>query len=363
MLTHGAPQRWVIDFQKRDLFEARSYPAPFEHLRVRVLPRVTKLAENEKAKTGKSTGQDQQWLKTWWQHFRCRRELIDRIAALPRYMACCEVTKRPIFCFIDSGIRPDHTLEAFVFADDYSFGIIQSDPHWHWFQAKCSKLKGNFRYTPRTVFDTFPWPQAPTREQIAEVAAAAVALRALRQEIMGRLNYSLRALYRTLDDPGTNPLRTTQARLDTAVRAAYAMPKDAAPLAFLLALNLELAAKEKSGDSITPPGLPLLEEECAAFLTDDCLRAAVRRERQQPARGRTFLADSPSMLRLEWYFLRLHFVRLSRHDDDHLQSSGGSRGAARCGRAAGAALEVGRAARGIGDPAQGQARQGSGDRV
>ena len=71
------------------------------------------------------------------------------------------------------------------------------------------------------VFDTFPWPQTPTKGQIAEVAAAAVALRALRREIMGKLGYSLRALYRTLEEPGANPLRDAHARLDTAVRAAY----------------------------------------------------------------------------------------------------------------------------------------------
>ncbi|MGI9089116.1 MAG: DNA methyltransferase [Chthoniobacterales bacterium] len=149
MLTKGAPQRWVIDFQKRDQFEARTYEMPFDHMCTFVLPHVTALAEKEKAKTGKDTGQDQQWLKTWWQHFRCRKELIDRIAKLPRYIACSEVTKRPIFCFVDSSIRPDHTLEAFVLADDYSFGIIQSDLHWIWFRVKCSRLKGDFRYTPR----------------------------------------------------------------------------------------------------------------------------------------------------------------------------------------------------------------------
>ncbi len=273
LLISGAPQRWVIDFQKRDVFEARSFARPFEHVQSYVLPRVTELAEKEKAKSGKSTGQDQGWLKTWWQHFRCRKELIDRIAKLPRYMACCEVTKRPIFCFIDPDIRPDHTLEAFVFADDYSFGVIQSDLHWHWFQAKCSKLKGDSRYTPHSVFDTFPWPQSPTRPQIAEVAAAAVALRGLRRDVMGKLGYSLRQLYRTLEEPGANPLRDAQACLDFAVRAAYGMPAKADPLAFLLELNLTLAAKEKAGEAITPPGLPLPEADRAAFTTTDSVQA------------------------------------------------------------------------------------------
>ncbi len=125
-----------------------------------------------------------------------------------------------------------------------------------------------------TVFDTFPWPQSPTRGQIAEVAAAAVALRALRREVMAAHGWSLRELYRTLDEPGDNPLRTAQARLDTAVRTAYAMSAKTDPLAFLLALNLTLAAKEKAAETIVPPGLPLPEAERASFVTDDCVRIA-----------------------------------------------------------------------------------------
>ncbi len=88
---------------------------------------------------------------------------------------------------------------------------------------------------------------------------------------MAKLNYSLRDLYRTLEEPGANPLRTAHATLDTAVRAAYAMPPDADILTFLLALNHTLAAKEKSGEKITPPGLPLPPSEHAQFVTDDCI--------------------------------------------------------------------------------------------
>ena len=273
MLVNGEPQRFVIDFQKRDLFEAQSYREPFEHVRAHVLPHIEELARKERENTGKETGQNQLWLKTWWQLFRSRKELIDKISRLGRYMVCSEVTKRPIFSFVDPEIRPDHTLEAFVFEDDYSFGILQSGIHWSWFIATCSKLKGDFRYTPESVFDTFPWPQVPTPEQIKAVAGAAVALRALRGETMRKLNYSLRNLYRTLEQPGDNPLREAHARLDAAVRAAYRMPTDADPLGFLLELNLACAAKEKAGEKITPPGLPLPVNEQQKFVTDDCIEA------------------------------------------------------------------------------------------
>jgi hypothetical protein len=272
LLTTGTPQRWVIDFQKLDLFDAKSYRIPFEHVREHVLPHVSGLAEKEFSKSGKKTGQDQLWLQTWWQHFRCRKDLVDSVNRLTRYIACSDTTKRPIFDFISPDIRPDHKLRVFAFDDDYSYGILQSQAHWLWFVAKCSKLKGDYNYTSSTVFDTFPWPQSPTRPQIEAVAKEAVALRQLRREVMAKMNWSLRDLYRTLDEPGSNPLRDAHAKLDTAVRAAYAMPKDADILAFLLALNQTCAAKEAAGEKITPPGLPLPVEEHGEFVTSDCIQ-------------------------------------------------------------------------------------------
>ena len=89
---------------------------------------------------------------------------------------------------------------------------------------------------------------------------------------MEKMDWSLRDLYRTLEAPGSNPVRDAQAWLDAAVRAAYAMPVDADILAFLLALNQTCAAKEAAGETITPPGVPLPLDGHAAFVTDDCIR-------------------------------------------------------------------------------------------
>ena len=50
------------------------------------------------------------------------------------------------------------------------------------------------------------------------------------------------------------------------------MPEDTDPLAFLLELNLACAAKEKTGEKITPPGLPLTVKEHTEFVTDDCIQ-------------------------------------------------------------------------------------------
>jgi hypothetical protein len=99
-----------------------------------------------------------------------------------------------------------------------------------------------------------------------------VALRALRREVMAKGPCSLRDLYRSLDLPGKNPLRDAHAALDAAVRAAYGMKAADDPLAFLLALNGEVAAREAAGAAVVAPGLPPCVTDPAAYITDDCVR-------------------------------------------------------------------------------------------
>ena len=272
LVEFGGPSRWIIDFGKRDLFEAKSYPLPFSRLQKAVMPSVLARAEKEQKDTGKEVTRYTRIAQRWWQFYDYRPGTIAGINSVPRYVTISRVTKRPIFEFVSNGIHPDTTIVAFPLADDYSFGILQSGIHFEWFKARCSSLKGDFRYTSDTVFDSFPWPQSPTRKQIEAVAKEAVALRQLRREVMAKMDWSLRDLYRTLEEPGSNPLRDAQAKLDAAVRAAYAMPKGADTLAFLLALNQSCAAKEAAGESITPPGLPLPVGEHGPFITDDCIR-------------------------------------------------------------------------------------------
>jgi hypothetical protein len=266
------PTRWIIDFAQRGQFDARSYAAPWNHVQENVMQEVIARAEREKRETGKDKTRWSRMAERWWQFRDYMPGTMSAIAVLPRYIMCPRVTKRPIFEFVSTQIHPDGATMVFPFADDYSFGILQSGIHFLWFRAKCSTLKGDFRYTSDTVFDTFPWPQSPTRKQIAAIAEAAVALRALRHDIMRRLKYSLRDLYRTLEEPGDSQLRDAHARLDAAVRAAYRMAEDADPLAFLLDLNLACAAREKAGEKITPPGLPLPVKDQAAFVTEDCIQ-------------------------------------------------------------------------------------------
>jgi MmeI, DNA-methyltransferase domain/MmeI, target recognition domain len=279
-----SPTRYVIDFHPRDVLAAGRYKKPFEIVKKLVLPDRQKAADDE-AKRNKEVLENNpdakvnhhhaNFLKQWWLLGWARAEMVKQISASSRYIVCSRVTKRPVFEFASQDIRPNDSMMVFAFADDYSFGILQSGIHWVWFTAKCSTLTERFRYTSDTVFDTFPWPQAPTLKQIRAAADAAIALRALRRETMQENGWSLRDLYKTLETPGANKLRDAQDALDTAVRAAYGMKENEDVLAFLLHMNLELAGRENHGLPITPPGLPASVENPAEFVSKDCVSASV----------------------------------------------------------------------------------------
>lgn len=274
LVENGEPTRWIIDFAQREMMAAMRYDSAFKRVKKLVMPDVLAKAEAEKKATGKESTRWTRMANRWWQFRDYQPGTMAAISKIPRYIACPRVTKRSVFEFISSSIHPDNALAVFAFADDYSFGILQSGLHWAWFTARCSTLGGTFRYTSDTVFDTFAWPQSPTVKQIDAVAEAARALRTLRREIMSANGWSLRQLYRTLETPGENKLRDAHAALNAAVRAAYGMKADKDILAFLLKLNLGLSAKEAKNEPVASPGVPKYYPDATKLVTEDCIRAA-----------------------------------------------------------------------------------------
>ena len=95
----------------------------------------------------------------------------------------------------------------------------------------------------------------------------------MRAEALTKIRGGLRAVYRTLELPGKNPLKDAHAALDAAVLAAYGFSAKKDLLAQLLALNLDLAARIAAGQPVTAPGIPPCYPEPSRLLTDDCIRA------------------------------------------------------------------------------------------
>ena len=275
------PERFVIDFSWKDVFQAASFKDVFKVIEKTVLPdRETKAKEqkeeneeaiknNPKAKVNKH---HINFFNKWWQLSYGREDMLTETSKLTRYISCAQVTKRPIFEFISREINPNAALIVFALEDDYSFGIINSGFHWNWFIEKCSTMKGDWRYTTDSVWDTFPWPQQPTTTQIETVAQAAKALRDERNWIMQENHWSLRDLYRIIEKPGKNPIRDLQTILDHAVAAAYKFNEKQDLLEQLLALNFSVSAREERGEPVQSPGLPDWYTNKEKLVSDDCVR-------------------------------------------------------------------------------------------
>jgi hypothetical protein len=280
--THtGKPSRYVVDFGRRTIHQAQDFKILFNRIEARVLKDREAAAKKEKEQNDDALAADSNAniakdhataLNKWWLLFRAREKMLSAIRARPRYIICGRVTRRPIFVFVHPEIHPNDSLAVFPLADDYSFGVLQSGLHWQWFNARCSTMKADWRYTSNTVFDSFPWPQEATVEAIKAVANASVKLREHRAALLAKHNLTLRDLYRLLEKPGSNEMKTLQEELDAAVRRAYGMPKDADPIAFLLELNHRVAAKEAANEVVVGPGLPSTIADPSEFITSDCLR-------------------------------------------------------------------------------------------
>jgi hypothetical protein len=259
---------FILDFGERTILEASQSSFALEFIKRRVLADWTENANQELQNSGQNTGEHQNRLRVWWRLKRRRGDMINAISELNRYIVCVRHTKRPIFAFLSSRIHPDSALTVFAFDDDYSFGILQSFVHWKWFLARCSSIKRDFRYTNDTIFVAFPWPQNPSKLQVKAVASCARELRAVREEALGKMTGGLRALYKTLELPGINPLKDAHDALDAAVMAAYGFTPTEDILTQILELNSAICADRNARG----PGAPFDLFAKNELVSDDFIR-------------------------------------------------------------------------------------------
>jgi hypothetical protein len=292
--TTGAPSRFVIDIDAEDaqLAEA-SAPAAFKHVKEKVLPNREALVAREATRNAELLAADpnarQNWerrdfMATWWQLWRRRPDMLEAIGGLDRYITLSRhsIVERPsIYAFVSPEIRPGDALTVFALEDDYSFGILHSSWHRAYFEERCSKLRVDLRYTPTTVWNSFPWPQAPSDEAVDRVAEAAAKIVILRDERIAE-GVSLERQYASLRDPGRNALRDLQDELDAAVAAAYGFDKSADTLEQLLALNRSIAQQEKHG--LVEPRRPGNDGLSGTVRTTNKIEPPIRLRRLSPVR-------------------------------------------------------------------------------
>ncbi len=124
----------------------------------------------------------------------------------------------------------------------YHFGVMESNVHMAWVRAVGGRLKSDYRYSNKMIYNNFPWPN-PTPEQKARIEQTAQGIldaRALYPDA------SLADLYDELTMPPE--LRKAHQANDRAVMAAYGFPvkgfTESDCVAALMKMYQELTAKE-----------------------------------------------------------------------------------------------------------------------
>lgn len=231
------PSRWIIDFGSKPLEEALKFPEALAIVRERVKPE-------------RDLNADIGFKTKWWQFGRPRVPMRKALDPLARYAAVGRHGKRMAIAWVDLWTMASDATNVFAFDDDYSMGILLSKAHDAWAWARSSTLETRLRYTPTTVFETFPWPDPVTPEQRDAVAAASVALYERRSALCLEHNIGLTKLYNLMDDGAFTDLAALHRQLDEAVVAAYNWPKAVAQnpaelVARLTGLNREIAEERR----------------------------------------------------------------------------------------------------------------------
>jgi SAM-dependent methyltransferase len=242
-LPNCSPDRWIIDFSDMQLEEVSFFRLPCEHVRTYVKP------EREK-------NREAVMREKWWRFKRTNEAMRNALEKSKDFLTVPRVSKWTIFVPAPSSWLPGDSTNVIASNDFYILGMLTSKPHRKWTLAQGSTLKGDTRYTPRTCFETFPFPQSPTSDLVQAIRDKALQLHHYRSEQMEQKQWGITKLYNAYFDEPASQLYKLHKELDALVLQAYGFSPDDDLLEKLLALNLELAEKEKNGEAVVGPWDP-----------------------------------------------------------------------------------------------------------
>ena len=242
-VPNGKPDRWIIDFDDFTIEDARDYTLPFAHIKSKVKP--------ERDLNRRDTRR-----LNWWKFGENAPKMRKSIASLNFYFAVPETSKWFIFLVCPANALPGKATKPVASSDFYILGILTSNVHRTWVKAQSSTLKGDTRYTHNTCFETFPFPQTPIAKQIEAIRKTAIDLHDYRSAQMEKKQWGITKLYNEYFNEPASQLAKLHKTLDDLVLKAYGFSKTDDLLEKLLALNLEVAEKEKNGESVIGPWAP-----------------------------------------------------------------------------------------------------------
>lgn len=179
------------------------------------------------------------------------------IEPLSGYFAVPRVSKWAIFIPMQKDWLPGDLNVVLASDDVYVLGLVTSSVHRIWLHAQKSTLEDRTRYTHDTIFETFPFPQLVSADQVAKIRQAMGDLHTYRNTLMLERNLGITDLYNAYFDEPASQLAKLHAVLDGLVLKAYGWSTNNDLLSNLLDLNLELAEREAAGEAVVGPRAPV----------------------------------------------------------------------------------------------------------
>ena len=121
--------------------------------------------------------------------------------------------------YMDDSVLCSNKVRLMPNANLFNFGILESNVHMAWMRTVCGRLKSDYDYSIKIVYNNFPWPDVDedTKKKIEQTAQAILDARALYPDA------SLADLYDSLAMPPE--LRKAHQQNDIAVMKAYGFMK------------------------------------------------------------------------------------------------------------------------------------------
>ena len=117
-------------------------------------------------------------------------------------------------------------------------------------KAQSSTLEDRTRYTNTTCFETFTFPQTPSKKIVETIRKTAIDLHEYRSQEMEKKGWGITQLYNQYYHEPASKLYKLHQKLDQLVIEAYGFKPEDNLLEKLLELNQECAEKEKRGEVV-----------------------------------------------------------------------------------------------------------------
>jgi hypothetical protein len=200
--------RWIINFHDWPKDRAAAYPECFAQ--------VVSLVKPDREKVEYSPAG-----KYWWRYEKTRPAMLRAIEGFDRVIVITRHSKAVMPAVVPTNQVIGEAVVVFAVEDLAMLALLSSSPHYWWAISQGSSIKGDLRYTPSDVFETFARP-----ELSEELRQSGSRLDTYRRDLMLARQAGLTAMYNLVHDrhcvdEDIAELRRIHSSIDEEVSRAY----------------------------------------------------------------------------------------------------------------------------------------------